>query len=668
MSLSPVSGQPSRVLPVGFAAGLSRFGERAALISGNGTTTYAELAERVAWAASTIGPARRLVRVELGPDVASLAAYVACLAEGHPVLLAAPGSTPDPRYPADVSVRGGAIDVHRAEAAHPLHPELALLMSTSGSTGSPKLVRLSRDNVQANAQAIAQVLAIRPCDRAVTSLPLHYCFGLSVLHSHLLSGAAMVLTDLSVAEPCFWDLAAAAGVTTLAGVPHTFALLERNGFADRELPSLRSVLQAGGRLAPDKVRHWAQVGQRHGWDLHVMYGQTEATARMAVLPPDLAQTHPEYIGRAIPGGAFALEPCPEADEPDVGELVYTGPNVMFGYAEDSEDLALGRTVQELRTGDLARIDDDGLVQIVGRRSRFLKVFGQRLDLEHLERQLGSGGLALHGDDDVLRVAAEAPVDTAILQQRLASLTGLPRRCIHVTVVEALPRTAAGKVDGHALRLLSTTADPVAPTSVREVVASVLSLPLDQVTQDSTFVGLGGDSLSYVEAAIHLEVLLPDLPPDWHLRRLDSLASQPTARRRGTRHGTDTSVLLRALATLLIVAHHSEVVKLLGGAHLLLGVAGYNFARFQLTPAVRRQRVRRSAAPSGGSSCRASSPSACRRCCSAGTTSHTCFSCTTSSAREGSATSGSSRSSSSSSPSRRCCWPCRRSTGLNDAPH
>ena len=241
----------------------------------------------------------------------------------------------------DVIVGDGDIRERRPGTAHDLHPDLALLLSTSGSTGSPKLVRLSHDNLRCNAASIADYLGLTPDDRAITSLPMHYCYGLSVVHSHLLVGAGLVLTDLSVVDECFWRLAEDAGATSFAGVPYTFEQLERSGFTERALPSLRYVTQAGGRMAPERVGRWRDHGRRSGWDLVVMYGQTEATARMAWLPPDRADAHPEAVGIPIPGGSFRLEPVDEVDEPGVGELVYAGPNVMQGYAVSAADLARG---------------------------------------------------------------------------------------------------------------------------------------------------------------------------------------------------------------------------------------------------------------------------------------------------------------------------------------
>ena len=182
--------------------------------------------------------------------------YLAALVGGHPAILV-PGDNPGnleaivDAYDPDVVLRGADLLERRPGSAHDLHPDLALMLSTSGSTGSPKLVRLSHDNLTSNAEAIADYLGIRASDVAATTLPMHYCYGLSVINSHLVAGASLLLTDLSVVDACFWDAVRAHRVTTFAGVPYTFDLLDRVGFADLDLPSLRYVTQAGGRLAPD---------------------------------------------------------------------------------------------------------------------------------------------------------------------------------------------------------------------------------------------------------------------------------------------------------------------------------------------------------------------------------------------------------------------------------
>ena len=369
-----------------FWLGLAAHREAPALFFGSEVVSYASLADRVASLVARLGPTRRLVVLEAGNDVDTVVGYLACLTGGHPVLVTESASAVA-AYDPDVVLSGLSLSEVREGTAHDLHPSLAVLLSTSGSTGSPKLVRLSAENVASNAAAIASYLQIRSTDVAATTLPLHYCYGLSVLTSHLAAGAAVALTSLSVVDPSFWTLVADHEVTTFPGVPHTFDLLDRVGFAALEVPSLRYLTCAGGRLDPSVVQRYASLGHRNGFDLFVMYGATEATARMAYLPPDLALTHPSAVGVPIPGGSFSLaahtgsfvEPSlPRARAADscgtrgVGELVYRGDNVMLGYAESPADLGRGRDISELRTGDLGRRTPEGLIEIVGRVSRIAK--------------------------------------------------------------------------------------------------------------------------------------------------------------------------------------------------------------------------------------------------------------------------------------------------------
>lgn len=589
---------------VPLAAALEEFGDRPAIITADGTVSYRDLARRADEIGARLGAGRRLVLVAATHDVDTVAGYLAALRHGHPVLLVPPEpgavEAMTDAYAPDVVLAGGTLIERHPTSAHVLHRDLALLLSTSGSTGSPKLVRLSHDNVQTNADAIAAYLDIRSTDRAGVTLPLHYCYGLSVLHSHLTRGAAVILTCHSVADRAFWDLFRRVRGTAFAAVPYTFDLLDRLGFADLDLPDLRYITQAGGRLDQDRVRHYARLGRSRGWDLIVMYGQTEATARIAYLPPHLAEAAPDAVGIPIPGGTLRIT--------TEGELVYSGPNVMLGYAEQPADLNRGSDVTELFTGDLARLGDDGLYRIVGRRSRFLKLFGQRVDLQRVETRLTAHGVtaACTGDDRTLVVAVETAgtrgPDPAAARRLTAEITGLPASAVSVHTRERLPRLATGKPDYPAIAALAggepdpSHADPSDP--VAELVRRyAMVLDRADVTPADSFVDLGGDSLTYVEASIHIEEVLGTLPRDWHVTPIADLGAGPAlpgrdgTRRRRRLRMLDTSVLLRAVAIVLVVGTHVQLFGIAGGGHMLLGVAGFNFARFRLTAAGRRERVR-----------------------------------------------------------------------------
>ncbi|MGI5197797.1 AMP-binding protein [Streptomyces sp. CA-288835] len=656
----PQSAPQVRPHGVPFARKLAAYGDRVALITPDGELSYRRLAERVAATAERLGPVRRLVLLAGANRADALVVHLAALSAGHPVLLV-PGDndrairTLTAAYNPDVVARPDdhgtwTLDERHHGSSHTLHPDLALLLSTSGSTGSPKLVRLSHENVQANAESIATYLGISDTDRAATTLPMHYCYGLSVVHSHLLRGAGLILTDRSVSEPDFWAEFRTARGTSLAGVPYTFDLLDRVGFERMRLPQLRRVTQAGGRLAPERVARYAELGRRSGWELFVMYGQTEATARMAYLPPHLAAERPESVGVPIPGGSFRLHPVDDQgdpgigdlDDPEIGELVYSGPNVMLGYAESPADLALGRTVRELHTGDLARRAPDGLYEIVGRRGRFVKILGLRIDPQRVEALLERHGVTAYctADGDALAVAAagDEAADGDRLRRLVADVCGIPARAIRVRVLAELPRLATDKPDYEAVRRLTRPApEEVEEAGLAGDLCRLYAEILDRAdaTEDSSFVGLGGDSLSYVEMSLRLEEALGGLPTDWYtrpIRELRALATPVTElagteageapaagaagrpvwwngrlpiRTRGpksprpsrpsrswrTRRTLETGVALRAVGIVLIVASHIPFFSLQGGAHVLIGVAGYNFARFHLTGAERRARVR-----------------------------------------------------------------------------
>jgi acyl-coenzyme A synthetase/AMP-(fatty) acid ligase len=600
---------------VRFVSALASRGDAVAVWDGRRPIAYATLADLVDEHAESLGTGdRRLVLIACENSLEALATYLGALAAGHVPLLA-PGDRQhhlerlvdawDPDVVAGRSGAGWAVRERREGTGHTLHEDLAVLLTTSGSTGSPKLVRLSHANLDSNAEAIAESLDVRPSDRAMTSLAMHYCYGLSVVHSHLARGAGIVLTDLSVVAPCFWELFDATGATTLAGVPHSFDLLDRSGFAEREHPSLRVVTQAGGRLSPDAVQRYAALGRERGWNLYVMYGQTEATARMAVLPPDLVAARPETVGLPVPGGSFRIEPLGEL-ECGFGELVYSGPNVMLGYAECPEDLARGRELAELRTGDLARLADDGLVEIVGRRSRFAKVVGLRIDLDHVERDLRAAGYPAHCVDlgDALGVLCPVEGVGADVSSIVSRRHGIPASSVVVLDGLDAPRLATGKPDYPGLaellgahrahRALET---PTAPSGTGvEAVVSLYRQLLDapQAGPDTSFVDLGGDSLSYVEVSLRLEQQLGALPTGWHLltpRQLGQTQPNPLRRKGARLHHIETSVVIRCLAIILILANHTHLAYVPGGAHTLLALVGFNLARFQLTARPRGERVR-----------------------------------------------------------------------------
>ena len=275
---------------VDFASGLDRFGDKIALIGdGDEPMSYSALASAADAFLAKLGSRPQLLIIEAMNDRATMVALLGALRGRHPVILTAPGGDAKSdlalRFGASAVVRGGN-QVSTGYQSPPMHPNLAVMLSTSGTTGSTKLVRLSHDNLAANAIAIAEYLEITHEDRAITSLSPHYSYGLSVLTSHLASGAAIVLNDHSVADLDFRNACIERAITSIAGVPYSYELLERVGFRDWAPQSLRTMTQAGGSLSPLIAARFGAWSEERGVRFFVMYGQTEATARIAYVPPD----------------------------------------------------------------------------------------------------------------------------------------------------------------------------------------------------------------------------------------------------------------------------------------------------------------------------------------------------------------------------------------------
>ena len=338
-------------------------------------------------------------------------------------------------------------------AQQSLHPSLSLLLSTSGSTGGGKYVRLSMQNLLANAESIVSYLALTADELPITTLPPTYSYGLSVIHSHLLVGATIAVTAKTFIDRAFWNFFREVQATSMTGVPYHYEILRKLRFFKMTLPSLRTLTQAGGRMEPDLTRDYATHCSQNGRRFFTMYGQTEATARMSYVPADQAQTKAGSVGVAIPGGTFELRDeygNIVVDAGATGELVYRGPNVCMGYANVRADLALGdENHGVLHTGDLAQRDTDGFYSIVGRKSRFIKLFGNRINLQDVEQLLSAYGVvaACAGRDDVLEiylVKTDVPQALHIKKSIAASLQVGPQGIV-VYGVDALPRSESGKI-------------------------------------------------------------------------------------------------------------------------------------------------------------------------------------------------------------------------------
>ncbi len=332
--------------------------------------------------------------------------------------------------------------------------DLALLLATSGSTGSPKLVRLSWNNILSNAESISSYLNLTPSDRPITTLPFNYSYGMSVVNSHLYAGSSILLTNRGFFDPVFWRQMKSCRVTSMAGVPYSYEMLMKLRFERMTLPDLRTLTQAGGKLPATLARRVFDICHEKNIRFFTMYGQTEASPRIAYLSPEQMPSKLGSIGKAVAGGRLWLEDeqgreIQAADQ--VGELIYSGPNVALGYAENQEDLMRGDDWGGvLRTGDLAKQDKEGYFYIEGRSSRFLKIYGVRIALDAVESWFAQRSIvaAAHGRDDHLYVTLESGLNLSGQEQvaALALSLQIHPTALTVTIVDQLPRLSSGKVD------------------------------------------------------------------------------------------------------------------------------------------------------------------------------------------------------------------------------
>ena len=339
-----------------------------------------------------------------------------------------------------------------------LNDELALLITTSGSTGSSKLVRQSYRNLQKNAEQIAEYLELDETERPVTTLPLYYCYGLSVINSHLLKGATILITEESMMAQNFWRFMKAQKATSFAGVPFTYEMLKRIRFFRMELPDLRYMTQAGGKLSPELHKEFAAWAEEHGKKFIVMYGATEATSRMGYLPAEMSLEKYGSIGIPIPDGRYILLDVNgrHIEKPgEEGELVYEGENVTLGYAESRDDRLLGDERHgRLSTGDIAKFDEDGCYYIVGRIKRFLKVFGNRVNLDETGQLIknafeGIDCVCTGVDDHIMvYITDEGLLDE--VKRYLSTKMKLSERAFTVRYIAEIPKNESGKVQYTAL--------------------------------------------------------------------------------------------------------------------------------------------------------------------------------------------------------------------------
>ncbi len=586
-----------------------KFADRPCLFAESTVISYnslSDLADDTAKLVSqTVGPNvhRPLILIEAENDVLPIALYLAALRSGWPVIIGGEnectaGSNIRETYQPNVVLRrkDGDWDVELQNSdQHDLNPELAVMLSTSGTTGAAKLVRLSRENIASNAASIATYLEAQPTDRAITTLPWHYSYGLSVLNVQLASGGSLVLTDHSITHDRFWSKARELGVTSLSLVPVQFEMLAAENLSPDRFPTLKYVTQAGGRFDPELAVSFHRQARKEGWKLFVMYGQTEASPRISYVPADAEETQMDSIGQAVPGGVLSLE---DANGQSItgadteGELIYRGPNVMMGYATAIADLAKGAELDKLATGDIAKRMSNGFFKIVGRSSRFVKMNGLRLSLDQIETDLRQKGLKAYcsGSDTQLVVFAQSG-SRETYRDHLEQELGLSSSLYTIADMDDVPVLSSGKVDYKTLKTMALDIAEQKPKidhdlqALLERVLRTKSLDMHRSFQDH-----GGDSLSYLEVQLSLQNSGAPLPAAWETLPLSSLlAISNTPGGENDKINlvqVPVDVLWRIAAIVAVMLHHTTDFHISGGAYLMLILSGFSLARFQSAPLFR----------------------------------------------------------------------------------
>lgn len=337
------------------------------------------------------------------------------------------------------------------DTGNDVHPQLSHLLPTSGSTGSPKLIRHCYENIEAAGLNISTFFELKETDRPLMVLPLYYTMGLSIVFSHFKVGATVLITGLNMTDAGFWRFLKDEHATSFTGVPYSYQILHLMRFYRMDLPNLELMTQGGGKMPKDLNLRFAEYCQEKGKRWIATYGQSECTARMAYLPAKWAIEKIGSIGIAVPNGELSLidEAGHAITTPHTeGEMCYRGKNVTMGYATCAQDLMKGDERHGyIHTGDLAYFDEDGCYYIVGRLGRFLKLFGMRVGLDECEQIITTEcqtEVACVGTDEKMIVYITDETKKEIVKQTLVEKTHIVATSFELRVITEIPKNETGK--------------------------------------------------------------------------------------------------------------------------------------------------------------------------------------------------------------------------------
>ena len=339
-----------------------------------------------------------------------------------------------------------------------LNKNLSVLLSTSGSMGSIKFVKLSRNNLKINTDSIINYLKINNKDSAITNLPISYSYMISVINTHLEAGGSIIISKYSLIEKKFWKILKNSKVTSFNGVPYTYEMLIRIGIKNIKINSLKYLTQAGGKLEKNKLKEIINFCKKHNIKFFSMYGQTEASPRISYLKPEFSEKKIGSIGKGLSGnkiyiindtGKKILEPYVE------GEIICEGKNVFMGYSKNYNDLNRPNEKNyKLKTGDLGFFDKDGFFFITSRISRITKIFGNRIDLGDLESLMKQKGykVVCLSDNKKIFIFIEKKYNKTNLINTISQITNLNISSFKLIKLKYFPRTSNNKVSYSELKI------------------------------------------------------------------------------------------------------------------------------------------------------------------------------------------------------------------------
>lgn len=325
---------------------------------------------------------------------------------------------------------------------------LSCLLSTSGTTGDIKYVKISIENLFDNTKKISKALRIRSKDTTITTMPPYYSYALSVINTHLFKGASIILNNYSIIDRNFWKLFEKFKPNNLNGVPYIYEILKKINFQKMSIKNLKYMTQAGGKMDPKIKDFFINVCNKKKIQLYIMYGQTEASPRMTILPWRLLKKFPDSVGYPLEGSNVQIEKKFKFKKKIYGEIVYFGKNVFHGYSKTYKDLIYKNSKnRKLNTGDIGYLDKNGLLYITGRKRRILKIFGIRISLDNIENELKKDNIEsiCSGDDKILKVSYKSKISKKNLIQKIKNITGLPKNFIEVTNIKRINRNEVGKI-------------------------------------------------------------------------------------------------------------------------------------------------------------------------------------------------------------------------------